>query len=151
MCDKFKKGHDRLHYNSFTMGICVHSQFDRCNLPHPNFVLFPIFSFPKPLQDILCLWYLPLIFLPLMMKTLYIILRQRVVDLLEAVESVVTNGCENSEDRFKIADIQQILSALFAVTQYQPYLSFKAVVRYFSLFKTFEKMNECGENQHDEQ
>ena len=52
--------------------VYIHSLINKCSLPHPNFVLFTIFTFPKTLQDISCLWYFPLILLFLMM-TLYII------------------------------------------------------------------------------
>lgn len=44
------------------------------------------------------------------------------------MKRIVTPGCVNSIDRFRLADMQQIFSVLDALTRYQPYLLLEAVV-----------------------
>lgn len=59
---------------------------------------------------------------------------QKVLELLQYLQSTVHPGCSQFNDRFSLTDIQQIYSTLEAITRYQPYISVAAVVSSAILF-----------------
>ncbi|XP_062607984.1 uncharacterized protein LOC134269791, partial [Saccostrea cucullata] len=57
----------------------------------------------------------------------FVVYQEKTVKLLQLVKSIVTPGCTNSIDRFKLTDIQQIFSTFDALTRFEPYLSLEGV------------------------
>eukprot|EP00105_Crassostrea_gigas_P041582 XP_019925730.1 PREDICTED: uncharacterized protein LOC105335227 [Crassostrea gigas] len=53
--------------------------------------------------------------------------QKKVIKLMRLVEKIITPGCNNSQGRFNLADLQVIYSTLDALTRYQPYLTLEAV------------------------
>ncbi|XP_061172424.1 uncharacterized protein LOC133181815 [Saccostrea echinata] len=57
----------------------------------------------------------------------FLVYQQKTEKLLQLVKSVVTPGCANSIDRFKLTDMQKIFSTLDSLTRFEPYLSLEGV------------------------